>query len=295
MSKFERNFLSLQITEFRAETEGDKNFITGYASVFNQPTDKVGMGFREVVKPGAFSRALKENQDVRALFNHDPSAILGRSTAGTLTLTEDKKGLKFRCEMPDTTTGRDVMTSIKRGDISQCSFGFRAVKQAWVSSPDPENNDRTIMTRELHDVDLGDVSPVTYPAYDGTSVSSSRSEYRAASFPEGIPEDIAEYINEERAVKYFVTESDGTTHLPVTGEDGKPDHHLMGAAWAALHGGYRGKKYAGPNKDEAIAKLKKMYDSEGQPTPTEQKSGEVSEETRQRMKMQLALLESLMN
>jgi HK97 family phage prohead protease len=291
MSKSERSYLSLEVTEFRAEKEGDKSFITGYASVYDQPTEK--MGFREVVKPTAFTRALKEKQDVRVLFNHDPSAILGRTTAGTATLSSDTKGLKFRCEMPNTTTGRDVMESIKRGDISQCSFGFRAVKQAWVNTTDPNDKTKTISTRELHDVDLGDVSPVTYPAYDGTSVNA-RMEQRAY-FPDGVPDEVTEHLNEEaRAIKFLVTESDGTTHLPVTGEDGKPDHHLMGAAWAALHGGYRGRKYAGPNKDEAIAKLTAMYKSEGQPTPTEQKSDEVSEETRNHMKMQLALAESSM-
>ena len=299
MSKFERRFLPIDVTEFRAEKDGEKNFITGYAAVYDQPTDKVGMGpnVREVIKPGAFTRALKEKQDVRVLFNHDPSAILGRTTAGTATLSEDKKGLKFRCEMPNTTTGRDVMESIKRGDIGECSFGFRAVKQAWVSSPAPEDKNSTIMTRELHDVDLSDVSPVTYPAYDGTNVDSARAEFRAA-----MPEDIAAQLGviEARAIKYLVTEADGTTHLPYTDADGKPDHHLMGAAWAALHGGYRGRKYAGPNKDEAIKKLEGIYKSEGQPLPTEQKSEELPldhcvycVEVRERMKMELRLTESL--
>jgi uncharacterized protein len=200
MPKLERSFFPLEITEFRAETEGDKSFINGYAAVYDQPTDK--MGFREVVKPGAFDRALQEKQDVRVLFNHDPSAILGRSTSGTATLSTDKKGLKFRCEMPDTTTGKDVMTSIKRGDISQCSFGFRAVKQAWVAD---ENNQ---MTRELRDVDLGDVSPVTYPAYNGTSVgSSSRSVVEVRTyFPEGIPDDVTEHITPPEKTPEVMTE-----------------------------------------------------------------------------------------
>jgi hypothetical protein len=68
------------------------------------------------------------------------------------------------------------------------------------------------------------------------------------------------------AVKYLVS-ANGTDHLPVTGDDGKPDHRLMGAAWAALHGGYRGNKYDGPNKSEAISKLTAMYKSEGMDTP----------------------------
>lgn len=79
-------------------------------------------------------------------------------------------------------------------------------------------------------------------------------------------------MENQRAVKYLVTEKDGTTHLPYTGEDGKPNHKLMGDAWAALHGGFRGNKYTGPNKAEAIEKLKAVYKSEGMDTPDEKDS-----------------------
>ena len=71
-----------------------------------------------------------------------------------------------------------------------------------------------------------------------------------------------------KAVKYLV-EKDGEKHLPYTKEDGKPDHRLMGAAWAALHGGYRGNKYDGPDKAKAIKKLKQLYAQEGLDTPSE--------------------------
>jgi HK97 family phage prohead protease len=300
MSKLERSFLNLTATEIRAESEDGKNFISGYASVFNEPTDK--MGFREVVKPGAFSRALKEKQDVRALFNHDPSAILGRSTAGTLTLSEDKKGLKFRCEMPDTTYGRDVMTSIKRGDISQCSFGFRAVKQAWVNEPDPEDNTRTIATRELHDVDLGDVSAVTYPAYDGTSVSQSRSyttvELRSY-FPEGIPEDVAENVTIEirTGTKSVSGEEVPMSKFAYVGDPDKKDtwklpiHDKIHAQEALARfdqteGIPADKKAAVKAKVVAAAKKFGIHVDES-------KSESVTDEQRQRMKMQLQLSESL--
>src|ERR1700745_2896019 len=76
------------------------------------------------------------------------------------------------------------------------------------------------------------------------------------------------------AVKYLVPEGQP---LPYTGEDGKPDHRLMGAAWAALHGGYRGNKYEGPGKDAAIAKLRGIYKSEGMTPPGEEsKAGAAS-------------------
>lgn len=76
----------------------------------------------------------------------------------------------------------------------------------------------------------------------------------------------------EKAVRHLVTESDGTQHLPVTNEDGSPNHNLMGAAWAALHGGYRGNKYEGPDKGEALAKLKRMYESEGMDLPSQKEA-----------------------
>src|ERR1700732_270710 len=84
-------------------------------------------------------------------------------------------------------------------------------------------------------------------------------------------------MSEERAVKYLVKDAKGDGHLPYTKDDGKPDHRLMGAAWAALHGGYRGNKYSGPNKGEALAKLTRLYKSEGMDTPSEKKSADEGE------------------
>jgi|SRR5579884_2803310 len=195
MSKTERRYINLTLAEFRAEQDGDKTFISGYAARFNQASDPAKLGYAEVIKPGAFSRALKEKQDVRALINHEPSKILGRSTANTLSLSEDENGLKWRCEMPNTSYARDLMESIKRGDVSQCSFGFRAQKQAWV---EPTAKDG-VMTRELHDVDLFDVSAVTFPVYDGTSVGQSRALEMRSLFPDGVPEDVTEHVPELRA------------------------------------------------------------------------------------------------
>ena len=77
----------------------------------------------------------------------------------------------------------------------------------------------------------------------------------------------------QKKIKYLVTEQDGTTHLPYTDSDGKPDHNHMGAAWAALTGGYRGNKYEGPDKAKAKAKLKSLYESEAMETPSEKAMG----------------------
>jgi uncharacterized protein len=173
-------------SEVRAVEDNGKNFIEGYASVFNSPIDS-RMPFKEVVKPGAFTRALQEGQDTLCLFNHNQEALpLGRTSSGTLQLTQDDRGLKYRVELPDTQDARDLLTSVKRGDVRHSSFGFIAKKVKW------QKDDSGKSTRELHDVDLIDVSPVNVPAYPATSAeaNSLRLAEMRALFPEGLPEDI---------------------------------------------------------------------------------------------------------
>ena len=102
----------------------------------------------------------------RALVDHDPSKILGRVKSGTLELVEDKRGLRVKINPPDTQVGRDIVESIRRGDVDQMSFAFVTREDKWES--DEEGN--TIL-RELLDVDLFDVSPVTFPAYPDTTVA----------------------------------------------------------------------------------------------------------------------------
>jgi len=151
----------LGIPELREDGAFPK--IRGYAAVFNQLSEPM-WGVRERIMPGAFKRTLAEGADVRALFNHDPSQILGRTKAGTLKLEEDQHGLRYVITPPDTTVGRDLMENIRRGDITQSSFGFRSVDENYLK----ENGQ---FIRELLSVDLFDVSPVTYPAYTGTDVN----------------------------------------------------------------------------------------------------------------------------
>ena len=157
----------MPVCELRADT--DARTITGYAAVFDQET-RIGSMFREVIRPGAFTRAIEERQDVRALWNHDANFILGRTVADTLTLTEDDHGLRITIDPPDTQTGRDMVESISRGDVTEMSFAFVAREEKWVEDPEQ------LALRELIDVDLYDVSPVTYPAYSGTSVGLRSAE-----------------------------------------------------------------------------------------------------------------------
>ena len=144
------------------EGSEEKN-LEGYAAVFEQLSGNLG-GFREKVARGTFERSVKE-ADVRALMNHDPNFVLGRTTAKTLVLEEDERGLKTKIIPPKTQWAKDLIESISRGDITQMSFGFRVVKDAW-ERMESEN------VRTLIDVDLVDVSPVTFPAYPQTSIQS---------------------------------------------------------------------------------------------------------------------------
>ena len=161
-----REVRSMPVRELRADDES--RTITGYAAVFNSDAD-LGF-FTERINPGAFKRAINEDQDVRALWNHDPNFILGRTKSGTLRLSEDKKGLRIEIDPPDTQVGRDMVESIRRGDVDQMSFAFQAVKESWTERKGD------LPLRELDDVDLYDVSPVTYPAYEATSVGLRSAE-----------------------------------------------------------------------------------------------------------------------
>lgn len=147
--------------EFRADDTG-KLTVVGYAAVFGDVAN-IGGWFQEVVARGAFVTTL-QTADVRAYFDHDTGRVLGRLSAGTLRLQEDDKGLRVEIDLPDTTDGRDVKTLVERGDVSGMSFRFEAVRQEWDETVDPPK-------RTLLEVRLGEVSIVSEPAYDGTSVA----------------------------------------------------------------------------------------------------------------------------
>ncbi len=150
------------LDEFRFDAE--KNEITGYAARFNVWSEDLG-GFKERIKSGAFSQSIK-NGDVRLLFNHDPNYILARTVNGTLKLEEDRKGLLYTASLPDTTYAQDLKESIRRGDISQNSFGFRVINDKWKVSDDKN----MLSERTLTEVKLYDVSPVVFAAYPQTTV-----------------------------------------------------------------------------------------------------------------------------
>jgi HK97 family phage prohead protease len=152
--------------ELRAAGTDKQPRIEGYAATFGTVAD-IGP-FKEVIQRGAFARSLASDDDVVCLFNHNADLVLGRKSAGNLTLQEDEKGLKFSCLLPDTTVARDVYANLRAGNIKQCSFGFWNTPdgERWGKLPDGAD------LRTLTDVTLVDVSVVTYPAYSGTSAEA---------------------------------------------------------------------------------------------------------------------------
>jgi hypothetical protein len=162
-TNIEVRILDPESVEMRIEgTENPK--LVGYAAKFNRDSVDLG-GFIERIAPGAFKNAIATS-DVRCLANHDPNLVLGRNTNGTLRLAENKTGLKFDVDLPNTTTGRDWAESVKRGDVSGCSFAFTTKTDRW-TYPDDGPALREILEIE----ELFDVGPVTYPAYPDTAVA----------------------------------------------------------------------------------------------------------------------------
>ena len=161
VKKIERRTFTVQDVEARQADDGTMR-LRGYAAVFNDSS--VPLPFKETIAPGAFRKTLSETPDVRLLINHE-GLPLARTKNGTLTLSEDDRGLFMDAEIADTSEGRDLYKLVERGDVDQMSFAFRVIRQKW-------NEDRSVRT--LTEVSLadGDVSVVTYPAYPTTTVEA---------------------------------------------------------------------------------------------------------------------------
>jgi HK97 family phage prohead protease len=139
--------------------------VTGYAAVFDTPSLPIGENrrrFTEQVRKGAFTRTIRED-DIRALFSHDDSKILGRTKARTLMLSEDNVGLHADIRLPNTTLGKDVHESVRRGDVTGMSFRFSVRQENWSHSGEQ---------RELLDVQLAEISLCAFPAYPATTAEA---------------------------------------------------------------------------------------------------------------------------
>ena len=194
--------------------EGETLTAFGYASVFDQMSQNLG-GFLERVAPGTFRSTLNQ-ADVRALFNHEPDHLLGRSGAGTLRMEEDDKGLRYEIDLPATTLGHDVAALLRRGDISGSSFGFRTITDEW------SETDAGFPLRTLTEVALRDVGPVTFPAY-----SSSEASLRSLAEGRALDLDLLVHAAEENRLADVIFSHDTDDEE----EPGEP-HSIVRRSWA---------------------------------------------------------------
>lgn len=136
--------------------------LAGYAAKFNVLSEMM-WDFQETIAPGAFDDVLQD--DVRALFNHDPNLILGRTASGTLRLSLDTVGLSYEVDLPETQAAENVAAAVERGDVTQSSFAFVVAEADWA-----ERDDGTWLRTITKLKRLYDVSPVTYPGYPDATV-----------------------------------------------------------------------------------------------------------------------------
>lgn len=155
--------------EVRKAKDSDERYLEGYFIRYNEETELYDNIYEEVTRE-AVENSIKD-RDIKCLFNHDTAIVLGRTGNNTLELKSDEKGLygKVLINQEDT-QARDILARIDRGDINACSFGFSI-------------NDEEVINREdgstkfiLKDIDLYEVSPVTFPAYPTTSISARQKQ-----------------------------------------------------------------------------------------------------------------------
>ncbi|GGL55869.1 HK97 family phage prohead protease [Sporolactobacillus putidus] len=155
--------------DIRASDDTGGHVISGYAIVFNQPSEDIG--FIETVDPKALDGV--DMSKVFCLYNHDFSNVLARTDTKTLTLKVDDKGLAFTCAIPNTSLGADVFENIQNGNVQGCSFGFTVADDQF-DTDDQGNTTRRILKLD----ELFEISLTCIPAYPETSVQAQRSYER---------------------------------------------------------------------------------------------------------------------
>ena len=197
MTKTERRAFAVDRLEVRAADDGEAPMVRGHAAVFNETSENLG-GFVERIAPGAFAASIGDGADVLALWSHRSDVVLGRTTAGTLSVREDDVGLAFDLSLPDTQAGRDLRVSLERGDVAHMSFGFVAERDAWDETGD-------VPVRTLEQVRLLEISPVAWPAYPQTDVAlRSLDALRAARAAEVAAASAAKRISQmDERLRFF--------------------------------------------------------------------------------------------
>jgi uncharacterized protein len=147
----------------RAEETDDERIVEGYFALYESETE-LFEGIYEIITKGAFDNTL--NNDIRALWNHNTQFVLGRSKNGSLQLKTDEKGLFGTIRLPNTGYAEDLHELVKRGDIDQCSFGFNILDE------DLEELANGGYRWRINEIDLHEISVVTFPAYENTTVQA---------------------------------------------------------------------------------------------------------------------------
>lgn len=165
----EQRIMKMKNTKIREEN--GKRYLEGYFSVFGEPY-QVWDGWVETIERGAFARYLASGADVKVLWNHDSSIVLGSTENGTASLREDETGLFGSVEINENDSEAvSAYARVARGDVSGCSFGFGIARQ------DEWWDDEGIYHTKITEVDpLFEVSPCTFPAYKATSISARTKE-----------------------------------------------------------------------------------------------------------------------
>lgn len=168
MERSERQVRAAQ-SRFETREEGGEQYIEGYFAVFGSNYE-LWPGATESIAPGAFANTL--GNDVRALIDHETRLVLGRNKAGTLELREDAHGLwgKIRIN-PNDTDALNLYNRVQRGDVDQCSFGFRIVRE------NTEIHEDGSVHWTIEEVELYEVSVVTFPAYEDTAVKARKRDF----------------------------------------------------------------------------------------------------------------------
>ena len=143
------------------ERAGSRPRLTGYGLVFERESEPLG-GFTEVISRDV---VIEPFEDVVATFNHNPNALLGRQSSGTLELKRDERGIFYSIDVPETSIGKDVRELVSRGDIAGSSFTFDALEDSW-------QRENGINVRTLRRIAVYELGPVTFPAYPDTTAAA---------------------------------------------------------------------------------------------------------------------------
>jgi len=163
--------------ETRQDGDGQPHRAIGYGVVYGRETE-IFPGLIESVRAGAFEKALADNREIKAFFNHDPSMVLATTRSDpALKITDNKTGVKYDAPIPPTTYGSDLIVNLERGNVRGSSFSFIVSKQG-----DVWTEKKGVLYREIIEADLLELGPVTNPAYEQTSAAlrSAESVYKEA-------------------------------------------------------------------------------------------------------------------